>query len=53
MTETVTLRPLTAEDRVLSRASPRGSYGGKNGPETGLSHIILLLFSQFLSSNAA
>jgi len=52
VTETVILRPLTAEARVLSQSSPCGFFNGKNGAETGFPQSISLLFSQFHSTNA-
>ena len=46
------LRPLTAEARILSQASPCESRNGKNGAETGFPQSISLLFLQFHSTNA-
>jgi hypothetical protein len=52
MAQAVSRRPLTAEARIRSRASPCGICGGQNGTGTGFSPSTSVFPCQFLSTGA-
>jgi hypothetical protein len=49
MAHAASRRPLTAEDRVRSRVSPRGICGGKSGTGTGFSASSSVFLVNFIT----